>query len=39
MKVNNEIFIGESNLKDRKVYCCKKDKLKNKNAFEVFKFK
>lgn len=39
MKGNKEIFIGKSNLKDGKVYCCKKDKLKNKNAFEFFKFK
>ena len=37
--IKKEIFIGKLNLKNMKVYLCMKDKLNNKNTFEVFKLK
>lgn len=37
--IKKEIFIGKSNLKNMKVYLFMKEKLNNKNTFEVFKLK
>lgn len=36
--LKKEIFIGKSTSKNMKIYLCMKDKLNNKNTFEVFKF-